>query len=173
MAGRVLREQIPNKAIILGSYFQTVNPIHHVECAPLFSCKCAYFKPGRAGQLPPRRLNDPAQMSPLLRSLPTPQGRAGLSSLLPRLFVPLSLWHSHAVFYLCLCLSSPPNQITHGRLGASTIGWREEGTGSGVKPRGFESWSEILSRPWTCYLCLCRRSQLKIGVKNTFLPQLL
>lgn len=28
------------------------------------------------GQLPHRRLNDPTQMSPLLRSLPAPQGRA-------------------------------------------------------------------------------------------------
>lgn len=71
-----LGEQIPNKAIILGSYFQTVNPIHQGECAPLFSCKCAYFKRGRTRAAARRRLNDPAQMSPLLRSLPAPQGRA-------------------------------------------------------------------------------------------------
>lgn len=59
MAGRVLREQIPNKAIILGSYFQTVNPIHQVECAPLFSCKCAYFKQGRTRAAAPQKTKWP------------------------------------------------------------------------------------------------------------------
>lgn len=43
------------------------------ECAPLFSCKCAYFKQGRTWQLPYRRLNDPAQMSPQLGRRPAPK----------------------------------------------------------------------------------------------------
>lgn len=51
----VLGEQIPNKAIILGRYFQTVNPIHQVECVPLFFCKCAYFKPGRTRAAAPKK----------------------------------------------------------------------------------------------------------------------
>lgn len=96
MAGRVLREQTPNKAIILGSYFQSVNLIHQVECAPLFSCKCAYFKQGRTWQLPCRRLNDPAQMSPQLGRLPT-QSRAPLPPLVPTDLAQamVSVWHSH------------------------------------------------------------------------------
>lgn len=98
VAGRVLREQTPNKAIILGSYFQSVNLIRQVECAPLFSCKCAYFNQGRTWQLPCRRLNDPAQMSPQLGRLPSPKAewvpRPPLvpTDLGPRFCMVLSYW---------------------------------------------------------------------------------
>lgn len=47
------------------------------------------FQTGENSQLPHRRLNDPTQMSPLLRSLPAPQGRASSPPFLPhtRLFI--------------------------------------------------------------------------------------
>lgn len=86
------------------------------------------------GQLPHRRLNDPTQMSPLLRSLPAPQGRA--SSLAfrshTRLFTaPMALPRC----ILFVFMSSPPNRITHG-WSSSQRGWVEEGACSAVRLLG-------------------------------------
>lgn len=59
-------------------------------------------------QLPRRRLNDPAQMSPLLRSFPAPQGRVG-SFLLAPTALGAPLLYSTLVLHFVKTWTCPPN----------------------------------------------------------------
>lgn len=143
MAGRVLREQIPNKAIILGSYFQSVNPIHQVECAPLFSCKCAYFKQGRTRAAALQKTKWPSSNVTSAAKPSNPQGRVNSPPLCSHspLFIP-PLGYSRTVFYLFMSIFSTKPYHLRTRAGQCE---RLEGTSSGVRLCGFKFWLEIIN----------------------------
>lgn len=158
MAGRVLREQTSNKAIILGSYFQSVNLIHQVECAPLFSCKCAYFKQGWTWQLPCRRLNDPAQMSPQLGRSSAPKAKwAPRPTRVPTDLSPLFLYRALILILLVLLFVFSTKPCHLGTLVSQCD--RERGLCPRVREQGSNSWLQIINHDLGCTLLIkCFRS---------------
>ena len=112
---------------------------------------CLFQTRQRPGSCPKKTKWPSSNVTSAAKPYNSPRQSKFLSSLLPQPFVHPALWHSHTVFYLCLCPSSPRTP-THPRTLVSQHDGVEEGTGSAVKPVGFKSWLEILAWPWTCYL---------------------
>lgn len=170
MAGRVLREQIPNKAIILGSYFQTVNPIHQVECAPLFSCKCAYFKQGRTRAAAPQKTKWPnSNVTSPAKPSSSPRQSKFPSFSLPHPFVhlpPMALPRCILFVFMSVFTTKPyhpwlilkPAWLSGGRRMLC------------CKTTGFKSWLEtrkhMTLNMWLKHFVL-QCSELKTGIKNT------
>lgn len=126
------------------------------------------------GQLPQRRLNDPAQMSPLLRSLTTPKGRASSFPLCSHspLFIPPC--GTHTLYFICVsvCLihqTGLPMDTSEAARQIQGTAIRSKTTRVQFLVRDSKTY-DLGHVTWT--LCAWYY-QLKTGKKNTFLLQLL
>lgn len=129
------------------------------------------FQTGENSQLPHRRLNDPTQMSPLLRSLPAPQGRASSPPFLPhtRLFTappPMALPHCILFVFMSVFTTKPD----HPWLILKPAWLSGGGCMLCSKTTGFKSWLEMRKHMtlnmWLNHFAL-QCSELKTGIKNT------